>query len=83
MKTSTVRICADCGHKADVGDTFGKVGDMWYCEKNQCLEVAEEGYTDYLAEMDGPDPHGYRDPSPEQLAGEVFQDKYDMYRNEY
>lgn len=29
------------------------------------------------------DPHGDHDKSPEELAGEVWQDKYDMYRNEY
>ena len=34
------------------------------------------------AECDGPDPHGYRDPSPEEQAGWAMQDKIDMYRRE-
>lgn len=34
-------------------------------------------YTDY------DDPHGDRDPSPEDQAGWAFQDKYDRYKNEY
>lgn len=29
------------------------------------------------------DPHGDRDPSPEQLAGEIFEDRLALYRNEY
>jgi hypothetical protein len=46
-------------------------------------EVCQEGMIECAAQASGPDPHGDRDKSPEELAGEVMQDKIDMYRKEY
>jgi hypothetical protein len=67
-----------CSHCGDMEiEVAGKVHGKPVCD--ECLDGLNEMY----AEMDGPDPHGDRDPSPEQQAGEAFQDKLDMYRNEY
>jgi len=47
-----------------------------------CEDCADK-WVEHLAELDGPDPHGDRDPSPEEQAGWAMQDKIDMYRNEF
>lgn len=56
--------------------------DTLFRGKHVC-ELCAEGMMEQEAELDGPDPHGYRDPTPEESAGWAMQDKIDMYRNEY
>lgn len=46
-------------------------------------DVCLDGWTEYYADQEGPDPHGDRDPSPEEQAGWAFEDKLAMYRNEH
>lgn len=72
--TSKTKICdtLHCGEPV-IGDINGK----HYCE--ECYE----GWVEYLSEQDGPDPHGDRDPPPEEQAGWAMQDKIDMYRREH
>lgn len=53
-----------------------------YKDKPMC-ELCLEGWDEYHSSLDGPDPHGDRDPTPEQQAGWAFEDKLEMYRNEY
>ena len=62
----------DCKEPA-IGQLKGK----HYCE--ECID----GWQEYWADMDGPDPHGDRDPTPEQQAGWAMQDKIDRHRSEY
>ena len=69
---------------------------MKKCSQEHCEEPAEgswegkpvcelcmEGLCDWAAEQEGPDPHGDRDPTPEEQAGWAFEDKLEVYRNEY
>lgn len=46
-------------------------------------EECMDGYWEMEANNQGPDPHGDRDPTPEEQAGWAFDDKLAMYRNEY
>ena len=48
-------------------------GDHMDCCGNQVL-VSVDDNDEYL---------DYQDPSPEQLAGEIFDDRLAMYRNEF
>jgi len=63
----------DCNETEIAGTVKGKP----YCE------VCFEGWCEYLADQEGPDPHGDRDPTPEEQAGWAFEDKLRAYRNEY
>ena len=66
------------------------------CSQEHCDELADgswdgkpvcelcmDALCEHAAEQDGPDPHGYRDPTPEEQAGWAMQDRIDMYRNEH
>lgn len=70
-----VEVCAHEG--CEETEIAGEIHGKRYCET--CFE----GWSEYYAEQGGPDPHGDRDPTPEEQAGWAMQDKIDMYRNEY
>lgn len=70
-----IGTCVCC--KAEDVIIGGKIDGLPYCD--DCFD----GMTEQIADGLGPDPHGYRDPTPEQEAGWAFEDKLDMYRNEY
>jgi len=60
----------------------GAESDSIFQGKPMCEDCCD-AYQEYLWETDGPDDHGIYDKTPEELAGEAFQDKLDMYRKEY
>ena len=52
-------------------------------DKKPLCDSCYEGYIEDVACEDDIDHHGDRDKTPEELAGEVFEDKLAMYRNEH
>ena len=66
-----------CGVKGCDEDAIGSYAEMPVCE------LCMEGFIEGEAERNGPDPHGDLDPTPEEQAGWAFDDKLEMYRNEY
>ena len=70
--------CAGCHEAIGQGDDIHKHdGMVWHME---CWQECEH---ERIAAMEGHDPYGDRDPTPEEQAGWAMQDKIDMYRNEY
>ena len=70
--------CQDCG-TAEATHTFYQDA---LCE--DCYDISvEDAEHERATEMWYDDPHGYRDPTPEEEAGWAFEDKLAMYRNEY
>lgn len=66
-----------CSQHGCENDANGSWAGSPVCE--ECGDALAE----WAAEQDGPDPHGDRDPTPEEQAGWAMQDKIDMYRNEH
>lgn len=72
MRLKTIMCSSDhCENEAD--GTFDN--------KPMCGDCAD-GWHEYYASQEGPDPHGDMDPTPEEQAGWAFEDKLEMYRKE-
>lgn len=66
-------VCSECDVKCSLSEK-SNCADPYCWDCHEELSLRDDDHAEYMANQDV---------SPEQLAGEQFQDRYDMYRNEY